>query len=57
MKRIDAIETDRYSLEIIECDCGFHIGIDATFLEQVGDTKITCPSCQSVISTKDVVIP
>jgi len=58
MKRLNSVETERYSLEVIECNyCGFHIGIDASYLDQVGDIKILCPCCQEKISTKDIIIP
>jgi hypothetical protein len=28
MKRLKSVETEQYSLEVIECDCGYHMGID-----------------------------
>jgi len=28
--KIDEIESEKYSLEVFECECGFHIGIDFT---------------------------
>jgi len=34
MKRLTSIENGEVSLEVMECDCGFHLGIDATFLDQ-----------------------
>ena len=45
MRDLKPVETEEYSLEVIECDCGFHLGVDATYLEQVGDIIISCPSC------------
>jgi hypothetical protein len=56
MKRLNSIETDQVQLEVVECDCGFHLGLDATFLDQVGDFKINCPSCGTTIDTA-VVLP
>ena len=50
MKELKPIETEEYSLEVYECDCGFHIGLDATYLDQVGDIDIICPSCGNKIS-------
>jgi hypothetical protein len=38
----------------IECNCGFHIGLDATYLDQVGDIILNCPACINVIYTKDL---
>ncbi|KKN26571.1 hypothetical protein LCGC14_0873390 [marine sediment metagenome] len=32
-------------LVVVECGCGFHIGLDHTFLDQVGTTDVVCPSC------------
>ena len=45
-KFIENYESDKVSMEIVECvGCGYHLGIDSTFLEQVGDINTTCPSC------------
>lgn len=49
MKLIECITTDKVELEVYECDCGFHIGIDATYLDQVGGVEIKCPSCEKKI--------
>ncbi len=51
MKYIETVSTDTVELEVIECDCGFHIGIDGTFIDQVGDLEFKCPSCQATIDT------
>lgn len=56
MRRLPSIETDIIQLEVVECDCGYHMGIDATFLVEVGDLKIPCPSCGAIIDT-EVVCP
>ena len=56
MKRLDSIETDKYVLEVLECNCGFHLGIDASYLDQVGDFKMHCPSCKQVIDTSTIFI-
>ena len=56
MKRLRSIENDQVQLEVVQCDCGFHLGIDATFLDQVGDLTIKCPSCEAVIDTA-IVFP
>lgn len=42
---IEEHQSEKCSLEIHECECGFHIGIDATYLEQVGSIQLNCPSC------------
>jgi hypothetical protein len=47
MKRLNSIETDQYSLEVLECACGFHLGVDASYLDQVScDIKFACPACE-----------
>jgi len=51
MKRLESIETDIVQLEVGECDCGFHFGLDATFMEQVRDFVFKCPSCGKKINT------
>ncbi len=38
-------------LEIGECECGYHFGVDATYLDQVGDFVFDCPSCKAKIDT------
>jgi hypothetical protein len=56
MKRLDSVENDQVELEVVECDCGFHLGVDATYLIQVGDFKLACPSCGAIIDTQ-IVFP
>ena len=40
-------DPDKYELEVVECTCGYHMGIDASYLEQVGAVEATCPSCKA----------
>ena len=54
MRRLPSVETDTVQLEIGECDCGYHFGIDATYLEQVGDLDFHCPSCGRLIETAKI---
>ena len=54
MKRLDSIETDKVQLEVVECDCGYHMGIDATYLDQKGDFVTRCPSCNRAIVTSEI---
>jgi len=51
-KFIESVSSDRVELEVYECSCGFHIGIDSSYLEQVDDVKIVCPSCGEIINNK-----
>jgi hypothetical protein len=52
MKTMESIEMEKYSLEVVECDCGFHLGVDLSYLDQVGGINIKCPSCGRGISIK-----
>jgi len=45
------VENGEVSLEIGECDCGYHFGVDSTFLDQQGDFRFACPSCGTLIDT------
>lgn len=49
---LESAETDKYSLCVFECSCGFHIGIDSSYLLQVADVRIDCPSCHAVIAVE-----
>ena len=51
MKRLRDDEKEKANLDVIECDCGYHMGVDGTFLDQVGDFKTECPSCKRGIDT------
>ncbi len=55
MRRLKSVENEQIQMEIIECDCGYHMGIDATFLDQVADFKTNCPSCGVIIDTANVL--
>lgn len=55
MKYIQAIENAKISMEIVECDCGYHMGFDATYLDQVGDTMAICPACFKEITTAGLI--
>jgi len=46
-------ENNKYDLEVFECTCGFHMGIDASYLEQFGDIEMDCPACSASITTKE----
>jgi Zn ribbon nucleic-acid-binding protein len=35
-----------YEIEVVEClACGFHLGVDASYLGQVSGVTVVCPSC------------
>ena len=44
-KAIGAVKTDRFLLSVYKCKCGFYIGLDKRYLEQVDDVNVECPSC------------
>jgi hypothetical protein len=51
-KRLTDIENDECMLEVYQCDCGYHMGIDFTYLEQVNSVvMIHCPSCGNIIES------
>ena len=54
MKVLEPAENEVYSLEVIECNCGFHIGLDYTYLDQVADIIIACPNCRDLIETDKI---
>ena len=49
--RCITVEKDKYELEVFEClECGFHLGLDGSWLEQVQDATssevhISCINC------------
>lgn len=53
MRQLNDCETEKYSLEVWQCDCGFHIGIDTTYLDQVGPVKFNCPACGNEIEINE----
>ena len=54
-KNAGGVRNDLVTLEVIECDCGFHLGLDSTYLEQVGPITIECPVCGNVLSSIDIL--
>jgi hypothetical protein len=54
VKQLDSAVTEEYALEIGECDCGYHFGVDFTFIDQVEDFEFECPACGEIIDTARV---
>jgi hypothetical protein len=52
IKRMKPAFGDGYELDVLECGCGFHIGLDITFLDQVKEIQMPCPSCGQIIDTE-----
>jgi len=48
-QRLNDVETEEYSLEVYRCSCGFVVGFDATFIDQVCPPadfpSVVCPAC------------
>ena len=57
MQRLNSVTTEQVELEVVQCDCGFHLGIDATWLDQspnADDAHVTCPACGVIIYFNEV---
>lgn len=49
MKYISDVETAGFILEVYECACGYHMGIDHTFIEHADIRfRVLCPACGSM---------
>ena len=46
---LESIETERFSIDVHQCECGFHFAMDCTYLDQIGDVEFNCPSCKKHI--------
>ena len=54
VKELESVETDIYQLCVFEClECGFHIGLDFSYLDQCGGITMDCPSCGHSIEVGD----
>ena len=46
IKVIGEYENDKVSMIFVECNgCGYHLGVDNTYLDQVDAVTTECPSC------------
>ena len=52
LSHLEDIQTGKVALEIYECACGFHLGLDATYLGQVGAVEMACPGCKKMFAIK-----
>ncbi len=57
MKNLGHIYTDKADLELIECDCGFHVAVDSTQIDEMltFPFPLTCPGCNTAIDVGDVL--
>lgn len=51
-KHICDVENEKCVLEVWECGCGFHLGLDASYLDQIGDLEVPCPNCGNMVKTE-----
>ena len=52
------VSEDMVEMVFIECpNCSGHVGIDATYLTQVGSVETTCPYCQQGGETTECYVP
>jgi len=43
-----------YELVVVECDtCKFHLGLDGSYIEQVGAISVLCPCCAARLHVGD----
>jgi len=55
-KNIGEVETERFQLIVIECGrCQYHMGVDGSYIDQVGEINVVCPSCHNEIDTDECV--
>jgi len=47
MKYIEDVESEKFTLEVYECECGMHFGFDITYLVQVSSISGICQSCKT----------
>jgi len=52
--KLPDIENNKVQLCVYECACGFHIGLDFTYIDQCEDIVIACPSCRRILDTSKV---
>lgn len=55
MKYVESLQGDIATIDVVECACGYHMGFDSSYLDQVADIVVLCPSCRNIIDTS--VIP
>lgn len=50
------ISVDSAELVVVECPgCGYHMGVDYTYLEQIGPVDIVCPSCETTGTVEEIL--
>jgi len=58
MKRLESWYKNTIELEVFECDCGFHVGIDGSWLDQCEEEakewEFLCPSCGRFIPVNEL---
>jgi hypothetical protein len=54
--RVGRFATDRFRLEVIRCACGYHMGVDASYIDDVLKVDIPCPACGWTIDMGEVAL-
>jgi len=57
MKWIMDIDNNLCEMEIYECACGFHIGLDFSYLDRIAPISLNCPNCNKILNTQTVIYP
>jgi len=52
-KYIESIETEEYAIEVVKCSCGYHMSFDSSYVDQVENIDLTCPSCGVITNTSE----
>ena len=47
-------ENEFCTMDIYKCSCGFHIGLDSTYIDQISEIEIECPNCNKMIATHEI---
>lgn len=55
MKWLKSVDDGQIEMEIFECQCGYHLGVDSTYLQQVDDIRTACPSCDRIIDSQSLM--
>lgn len=54
---IGEYENNKVSMTFVECNgCGYHLGVDNTYLDQVDCVRTECPSCGTRLVITDNVV-
>lgn len=55
MEKIEVIKQNNYSLDVYKCQCGFVLGVDSDYLDDVLTILIRCPACTKMLVIEKVI--